>query len=77
MHENQKYWADRWADQMNYPYWKDRCAAEMEEDGTTARKLFYEGTKAYKSADFPRRRREVQGRPPGLGPSSWSGTSPT
>jgi hypothetical protein len=38
---------------MNYPYWTDRCLAESEEDGTSARKLFYEGTKAYKSADFP------------------------
>jgi len=54
LHENQKYWADRWADQMNYPYWKDRCAAEMEADGTQARRLFYEGTKAYKTADFPK-----------------------
>lgn len=53
LHENQRYWSDRWADQMNYPYWKDRCAAEMEEEGTRARRLFYEGTKAYKSADFP------------------------
>jgi len=51
--ENQQYWAERWADQMNYPYWKDRCMAEMEPDGTKARRLFYEGTKAYKSADFP------------------------
>ncbi len=48
----QQYWSDRWADQMNYPYWKDRCAAEMTADGTAARRLFYEGTKAYKSADF-------------------------
>jgi len=53
LHPNQQYWSNRWADQMNYPYWKDRCAAEMEEDGTRARRLFYEGTKAYKSADFP------------------------
>ena len=51
--ENQQYWADRWADQMNYPYWKDRCMAEMEPDGTKARRLFYEGTKAYKSVNFP------------------------
>jgi len=53
LHPNQRYWADRWADQMNYPYWKDRSSAEMEADGTAARRLFYEGTKAYKSADFP------------------------
>ncbi len=53
LHPNQQYWADRWADQMNYPYWKDRSLAESEVKGTQARKLFYEGTKAYKSADFP------------------------
>jgi hypothetical protein len=53
LHENQRYWANRWADQMNYPYWKDRCAAEMEPEGAAARKLFYDGTRAYKSADFP------------------------
>jgi hypothetical protein len=52
LHENQQYWTNRWADQMNYPYWKDRCKAEMEERGVNARRLFYEGTKAYKSADF-------------------------
>ena len=50
---NKQYWSNRWAEQMNYPYWKDRCSAEMEPDGTKARRLFYEGTKAYKSADFP------------------------
>jgi hypothetical protein len=53
LHPNQKYWADRWADQMNYPYWKDRCSAESEREGVAARRLFYEGTKAYKSAEFP------------------------
>ncbi len=53
LHENQKYWADRWADQMNYPYWKDRCSAESEKEGADARKLFYEGTKAYKTGDYP------------------------
>jgi hypothetical protein len=53
MHPNVLHWAERWAEQMNYPYWKDRCAAEMEDDGVNARRLFYEGTKAYKNADFP------------------------
>ena len=52
MTENEKYWADRWADQMNYRYWKERCQAEMTRKGTEARQLFYEGTKAYKTADF-------------------------
>jgi len=49
--ENQKYWADRWAEQMNYPYWKDRSMAEMTNEGVQARQLFYEGTIAYKSGD--------------------------
>ena len=53
MTENQQYWAERWADQMNYRYWKDRCEAEATDEGVAARQLFYEGTQAYKSADFP------------------------
>ncbi|HEU5115301.1 MAG TPA: hypothetical protein VFT74_01350 [Isosphaeraceae bacterium] len=50
--ENQKYWTNRWADQMNYRYWKDRSLAEAEPQGTSARRLFYEGTVALKNADF-------------------------
>ena len=53
LHENQVYWTDRWSSQMNYPYWTDRSSAESEVDGVRARRLFYEGTKAYKVADFP------------------------
>lgn len=53
LHPNELYWAERWADQMNFPYWKDRCMTEMEPDGIKARRMFYEGTKAYKAADFP------------------------
>ncbi len=45
---------------MNYRYWKDRCAAEMEQDGVNARRHFYEGTKAYKAADFPKAVQEFQ-----------------
>jgi hypothetical protein len=52
LNENQKYWSDRWASQMNYPYWKERCMAEMTQKGVEARQLFYEGTKAYRTADF-------------------------
>jgi hypothetical protein len=52
LNDNQKYWADRWAGQMNYPYWKQRSQAEMTQDGVEARRLFYEGTKAYKATDF-------------------------
>jgi hypothetical protein len=50
--ENQRYWTNRWADQMNYRYWKDRSKAEMTDAGVQARQLFYEGTIAYKGADF-------------------------
>ena len=52
--ENQMYWTMRWADQMNYRYWKERCQAEMTTDGVLARQLFYEGTVAYKTGDFPK-----------------------
>jgi hypothetical protein len=49
--DNQKYWVNRWSDQMNYRYWKDRAAAEKTTKGVQARQLFYEGTIAYKSGD--------------------------
>ncbi|APW63436.1 hypothetical protein [Paludisphaera borealis] len=52
LNENAQYWTDRWASQMNYRYWKERCQAEMTQLGVTARQLFYEGTKAYKTGDF-------------------------
>jgi hypothetical protein len=51
--KNKIYWTERWAAQTNYPYWKDRSLTEMELEGVHARQLFYEGTKAYKSADYP------------------------
>ena len=47
---------------MNYRYWKDRCQAEMTDEGVEARQLFYEGTMAYKTADFGQAVDEVQGR---------------
>jgi hypothetical protein len=50
--ENQKYWTNRWADQMNYRYWKDRSMTEMTDRGVAARKHFYDGTIAYKTANF-------------------------
>lgn len=49
---NKKHWTDRWATQMNYPYWTDRCRAEMTSEGVNSRRLFYEGTKAYRRGDF-------------------------
>ena len=50
--ENKKHWTDRWGTQMNYPYWTDRCRAEATSEGVNARRMFYEGTKAYRKADF-------------------------
>lgn len=50
--DNRKYWTDRWGSQMNYPYWTDRCRAEGTAQGVLARQKFYEGTKAYRRADF-------------------------
>ena len=50
--EPQQYWTERWSNQMNYSYWKSRCLAEREKEGTNARRLFYEGTKALRAADF-------------------------
>jgi hypothetical protein len=52
--ENQKYWSQRWADQMNYRYWKERCQAEQTDEAVRARELFYQGTVAYKTGDFPK-----------------------
>jgi hypothetical protein len=52
LNDNQKYWADRWAGQMNYRYWKERSMVEMTTEGVLARQAFYEGTVAYKTADF-------------------------
>ncbi len=51
--DNQKYWTQRWADQMNYRYWKERSLAEQTDEAVRARELFYQGTKAYKTGDFP------------------------
>ena len=31
--DNQQYWTNRWADQMNYRYWKDRCAGRDDRRG--------------------------------------------
>ncbi len=55
----QQYWTNRWSDQMNYRYWKDRCLAEMTTQGVKARQLFYEGTLAYKTAEFEKAVAEV------------------
>jgi hypothetical protein len=54
MTENQLYWTQRWADQMNFRYWKERCQAEATPNGVLARQDFYDATLAYKTGDFPK-----------------------
>jgi hypothetical protein len=49
----QQHWTERWANDNNYPYWKDRCSAEATRQGVSARRLFYDATRALKSADYP------------------------
>ena len=44
---------------MNYRYWKDRALAEMTDEGVKARQHFYDGTIAYKTADFAEGGRRV------------------
>jgi hypothetical protein len=51
--ENERYWLNRFSDQMNYPYFKQRCQAEGTEQGVDARRLFYDGTLALRRAEFP------------------------
>jgi hypothetical protein len=53
MPANQLFWTGRWSDQLNYRYWKQRAQAESTAKGVEARRLFYEGTLAYKTGDFP------------------------
>lgn len=50
--DNQRHWTSRFAEQMHYQYWKDRADAEREDQGVEARRLFYEGTLALRSANF-------------------------
>jgi hypothetical protein len=53
MPDNQRHWTNRWSDQMNFRYWRERSQAESTSNGVLARQLFYEGTVAYKTGDFP------------------------
>ncbi len=66
MSPNQRYWTERWADQMNYRYWKERCLAEQTDEAVRAREQFYLGTIAYKKGEVRQGRGEIQGRAPGL-----------
>ena len=38
---------------MNYRYWKERSLAEQTDEAVRARELFYQGTLAYKTGDYP------------------------
>jgi hypothetical protein len=50
--EARKYWTDRWSNDTNYRYWRSRSMAESQKSGVEGRRLFYEATRALKSADF-------------------------
>ncbi len=50
--DNQRHWTEQYSGQNNYRYWTDRSIAEGEPEGVAARELFYEGTLAYRQADF-------------------------
>lgn len=47
-----RYWTERWANDTNYRYWKSRSEAESQPAGVESRRLFYEATRALKTADF-------------------------
>lgn len=48
----QRFWTSKWSEQMHYKYWRDRCDAERETQGVEARRLFYEGTLALRTARY-------------------------
>jgi hypothetical protein len=50
--EAQRYWTERWSNDTNYRYWRSRAMAEAQKSGVEGRRLFYEATRALKSADF-------------------------
>jgi hypothetical protein len=56
LNDVQRHWTGRWANDMNYRYWKDRADTERERQGVAARRLFYQGTLALRTADFPEAR---------------------
>ena len=58
-----QYWTERWSNDTNYRYWKSRSMAEAEPAGVEARRLFYEATRAFKSADFETAAENYQQRP--------------
>ena len=53
MTPERKYWTNRWAEQTNYRYWRDRSIAEKSDDAVECRRVFYEGLKAMKTAQYP------------------------
>ena len=53
MPENQAYWTQRWADQMNFRYWKERCAGGNDDQRRDGAAALLRGDRAYKTGDFP------------------------
>src|SRR5262249_32275026 len=54
LNDNQRFWTQRWGDQMNYRYWEERWQGEMTDNRVRGRAVFYHGALAYKTGDFPK-----------------------
>ena len=65
--ENQQYWTNRWADQMNYRYWKDRCAGRDDRRGRPGPPALLRGDHGLQDGRLPDGRREV----PATGLKIW------
>ena len=49
--DEELYWSDRYASNVNFRYWKDRALAESEWDTIYAREHFYKGIARYEQGD--------------------------
>ncbi len=54
--ENQQYWAQRWADQMNYRYWKQRSLAEQTDEAVRRASCSTRARSRTRRGNSPRRR---------------------
>ena len=50
--KEQSVWTDRYRDIVNFKYWRHRAAFEQLPDVIQARKLLYEGKKAFREGDL-------------------------
>ena len=57
MSDNQRYWTQRRADQMNYRYWKERCLAEQTDEAVRRGSCSTRARSPTRRASSPRPRR--------------------